>query len=67
MLLNQQVRGAGDVQIGWWHALLDHLVGTLQQARRQCQAKAARGPQVYGRLETRPSAKRQLTRLERHR
>jgi hypothetical protein len=27
VLLNPQASGAGDVEIGWGHALLDHLVG----------------------------------------
>jgi hypothetical protein len=27
MMVNPQMRGALDVEVGWGHALLDHLVG----------------------------------------
>jgi hypothetical protein len=42
------MRSAVDFEVGYGPALLDHLVDALQQSRRQCHAKAAGGPQVYG-------------------
>jgi hypothetical protein len=51
VLLDQQVRGAGDVQIGWWHALLDHFVGAGEERGRDYKAERLRRLEIDDQLE----------------
>jgi hypothetical protein len=44
VLLDQQVRGARDVEIGWGHALLDYLVGA-HRGRGRSGSKTRRRPE----------------------
>jgi hypothetical protein len=61
VLLNPQVSGAGDVEVGWGHTLLDHLVGAGEERPRDRDANRLGSLQVHHKLELSRLLDRQLT------